>query len=100
MNWCRYHCRRCGSHFTSLEAFDAHHDGSGETLRPCAFPDGVEWIELAGACAIADPSRLPLVAIVYSTERANRAAKYFRGPKGRQTARAERRTPYLEVVAA
>jgi hypothetical protein len=52
MTWCRYHCRRCGSHFTSLEAFDAHHEGSGETLVPCVFPDEVEFVETDGTCPL------------------------------------------------
>ena len=25
--FCGYHCRACGGHFTSLEAFDAHREG-------------------------------------------------------------------------
>ena len=98
MTFCRYHCRRCGSHFTSIEAFDAHHGGSGETLEPCTFPDGEELVELAGACAIGDPSKLPVVGTVYSTERASRAAKYFRPINGRQTARAGRR--HLRMLEA
>ncbi len=45
---CRYHCRRCGSHFTSLVAFDAHHQSSGGDLIPCAFPGEEALVEVAG----------------------------------------------------
>jgi len=54
MTWRRYHCRRCGSHFTSLEAFDAHHEGSGESLRPCRFP--ADLAEIRGTCKVSDPT--------------------------------------------
>lgn len=100
MTWCRYHCRRCGSHFASLEAFDAHHGGSGEGLEPCTFPDDVALVETAGTCVIGDPTSLA-TGTVYGTERANRAADYFRPTNGRQTARARRRHPRMsEEVAA
>jgi len=86
---CRYHCRRCGSHFTSLEAFDAHHSGSGETFMPCVFPADADLVELHGLCTIGDPTAAAL-GIVYSTARAARAAEFFRRPEGHQTARARR----------
>jgi hypothetical protein len=95
VTWCRYHCRRCGSHFTSLEGFD-HHHGS----EPCSFPDGFEFVETAGTCVIGDPTA-PAVGTVYSTGRAKRAAEYFRGVQGPQTARAGRKdTPRLLELAA
>jgi hypothetical protein len=52
---CRYHCTRCSGHFTSLRAFDAHHEGSGEDHVPCIWPDlpeGIEWTERKGRCAV------------------------------------------------
>src|SRR4051794_30197789 len=64
MTWCRYHCRRGESHFTSLEAFDAHH-GS----EPGTFPDGIDFVETAGTCRIGDPTRA-ITGTVCSTERA------------------------------
>lgn len=80
MTHCRCHCRACGSHFTSLEAFDAHHQGSGSTLIPCAFPDEAPLVEITGGtCTIRDPDRPETDALVYSTERAQKAASYFRG---------------------
>jgi hypothetical protein len=97
MTWCRYHCRRCGSHFASLEAFDANHGGSGEGLEPCTFPDDAHLLETAGTCVIGDPANVA-TGTVYSTERANRAADYFRPTNGRQTAWARRRDPLVGVV--
>lgn len=84
---CRYHCRRCGSHFTSLEAFDAHRSGTPQD-RACSFPDDAGLVELAGAtCAISGPDPVPAVT-VYGTARATRASEYYRGQTGRHTARA------------
>jgi hypothetical protein len=60
---CRYHCRRCGAHFTSLRAFDAHHEGSGENLVSCVFPEGAGLVEVAGGvCLIGDPTA-PLIDV-------------------------------------
>jgi hypothetical protein len=53
---CRYHCRACGSHFTSLEAFDAHREGPAGSHRTCTFPElpaGVELVEETGVCNLA-----------------------------------------------
>jgi hypothetical protein len=80
---CRYHCRECSSHFTSLEGFDAHHEGSGETLVPCAWPDppeGSRYEELFGVCKIsaAEPARGVIV------HRLVREGKY--GAAGRESA--------------
>jgi len=76
MTACRCHCRRCGSHFTSLEAFDAHHQGSGESLRPCRFP--ADLVEIRGTCKLSDPT-LPLSGVtVYSTVRDTGVAKRLR----------------------
>jgi hypothetical protein len=75
--YCRYHCRAYGSHFTSLEAFDAHHEGSGETFKPCAFPNGHGLVELTGACKIGSKT-VQAPVTVYQTNRASRASEYFR----------------------
>ena len=91
MNWCRYHCRRCGSHFTSLEAFDAHHGD-----EPCSFPPS-ELAETSGACRIGDPTRTA-AGTIYTTERASRAADYFHPTNGPQTGRAERKRRFMEVA--
>jgi hypothetical protein len=53
------HCRACGSHFTSLEAFDAHRTGShAENTRVCLDPATVTgtsaMTEVVGACRIAN----------------------------------------------
>jgi hypothetical protein len=48
MTFCRCHCRDCGSHFSSLEAFDHHHEGSGSTLVPCVFPGDAPLVEITG----------------------------------------------------
>jgi hypothetical protein len=93
--FCRYHCRRCGSHFTSLEAFDAHHEGSGETLRPWTFPDDAGLVELFGTCKLNDPSKPARGVVVY---RLVREGKY--GAAGGQTARGGRSGLRMEALAA
>jgi hypothetical protein len=53
---CSHHCRSCESHFTSLEAFDAHREGPAGGDRACTFPElpkGAGWVERTGACRIA-----------------------------------------------
>jgi len=84
--FCRCHCRACGSHFSSLESFDAHHQGSGANLVPCAFPEDAPLLAITGGtCRLDDPDR-PLTGItVYTTERAQGAGRYFRSLEGRQT---------------
>lgn len=83
MKWCRFHCRRCGSHFSSLEAFDAHHGD-----EPCSFPDDADLIGAPGSCKIA--SGRTTAGTIYTTARSSRAADYFHPTNGPQTARAER----------
>ena len=66
--YCRYHCSRCSSHFTSLVAFDAHHEGSGETHVPCQFPDDHGLTERTGVCKIgAGPSRRDVTVYEHKT---------------------------------
>lgn len=88
MTFCRNHCRGCGSHFASLESFDAHHQGSGANLVPCAFPGEAPLLAITGGtCRIDDPDR-PLTGVtVYTTERAQQAAEYFRSLRGRESER-------------
>lgn len=74
--YCRCHCRRCGSHFSSLEAFDSHHEGSGEILRPCRFPD--DLTEDRGVCRISDPTSPLDDVTVYSTVRDTGVAERLR----------------------
>lgn len=82
MTFCRCHCSRCGSHFASLEAFDLHHEGSGATLVPCVFPEDAPLVEITGGtCAVDDPHRPDTDALVYTTVRAQGAARYFRRPR-------------------
>ena len=74
---CRCHCRCCGSCFSSLEAFDAHHEGSGEGLRPCTFP--VDLLESTGICRIAGAETKPAVTL-YSSARSTEVAERLRKP--------------------
>jgi hypothetical protein len=71
---CRYHCRTCGSHFTSLRAFDAHR-GDG-----CDFP--VDLIEHAGICRISEftdnAEPITKTATIYEHPDADRARTAFR----------------------
>ena len=87
--YCHYHCRACGCHFTSLEAFDAHHQGSGANLKPCVFPDGHGLVERTGVCRIASLA-LQAPVTVYEHERAAKIREAFRG---RQAPSTERKPP-------
>ena len=55
---CRYHCRTCGQHFTSLAAFDSHRSGPwAERICLRGFEilkrDGDRLLEpVAGECRI------------------------------------------------
>lgn len=61
---CTHHCRRCGAHFSSLAAFDAHHAGSGAAHEPCVFPEDAPLVELEGGiCSIAGTETKTGVAI-------------------------------------
>src|SRR5947208_6132463 len=83
---CRCHCRSCGGHFSSLEAFDAHRSGGA-----CTFLDDSGLVELRGVCKIADPTAPTIGVVVYGHERAGRAREAFGGANGRQTAPAKLR---------
>jgi hypothetical protein len=71
--------------------FDAHYDGAGETLRPCTFPDGIEFVETAG-CAIVQSAPRSGVTVY----RVVREGKY--GAAGRQPARGKATDPRIEVA--
>jgi hypothetical protein len=93
--FCRYHCRNCGSHFSSLESFDVHRDGPMSDRR-CEFPEN-DLVELQGVCKISEfddetSAPIPLVGTIYTTKRAAQAAEYFRGLEGPQTASVERKS--------
>lgn len=63
-NTCRYHCRTCESHFTSLAAFDLHRVGPF-TNRMCKAPDTIKDLsEKQGICKMDDPDK-PLDAKIY-----------------------------------
>lgn len=62
MTSCRYHCRACESHFTSLLAFDSHR-AKGKCTKP------KKLVKTKGGCKIGDPSN-PLQSIdVYELPR-------------------------------
>ena len=72
---CRYHCRACGAHFTSLEAFDAHRAGEMDARR-CELADAPLVERAGGSCSIAGPT--PRVGItVYEHVKAARAREAF-----------------------
>lgn len=59
---CRCHCRDCGRHFASLDAFDAHRHGRFATRqqgldgRHCVGPENNDRFEpVLGTCAVAGP---------------------------------------------
>lgn len=63
--YCRFHCRACDTHYTSLEAFDAHRRGSHDkNTRYCRPPSMIRkgshaLTELRGVCRISDPTKPP-----------------------------------------
>jgi hypothetical protein len=84
---CTCHCRPCGSHFTSLRAFDAHRQGPSDARR-CELPD-TGLVELTGICKLADPD-MPLAGVtVYELEATQDYRSYRRG---RQTAHMHRKS--------
>jgi hypothetical protein len=89
---CTNHCRTCGAHFTSLEAFAAHRGGSyKDNTRGCWVDDDLPLVELTGTCKLADPDTPQAGVSVYEHERAAKARDYFGALGGRHTASAERR---------
>lgn len=50
---CRYHCRECGRHFSSLNAFDVHRVGPW-SARQCAEPDR-RFVLTGGVCRLTGP---------------------------------------------
>ena len=71
---CKYHCRKCGSHLTSLKAFDAHLSGEVGN-RLCEFPPDA-FRELSGVCEIAYAEPRTNVT-VYEHISADRARERF-----------------------
>ncbi len=59
---CRYHCSACRTHFSSLNAFDAHRDGDHATGRYCDEPADDERF-----AAVAENG----VCTMYAVERVN-----------------------------
>jgi hypothetical protein len=82
---CRYHCRACGAHFSSLEAFDAHRVGPFFARR-CEFPEKVPYEERLGTCSHATPGKRAVGVTILGLP--SRAAEHF---GGRERARAERK---------
>jgi hypothetical protein len=67
---CTYHCRSCGAHLRSLEAFDAHREGPPGSERACSFPKLPEdhrWVEITGTCTIGGEARMGVA--IYSLVR-------------------------------
>jgi hypothetical protein len=87
--YCRYHCRGCDGHFTSLEAFDLHRPRN-RSDGGCEWPENASLEEFSGTCKIAD-DRVREGVTVYGSERADRAAFHFRGENGRESASANAR---------
>src|SRR5262245_13108584 len=73
---CGLHCRVCGGHFTSLEAFDSHRPRNA-SQGGCEWPDDAVLVEVSGVCWVSDPTRPNSSATLYRTGRADRARKHF-----------------------
>jgi hypothetical protein len=72
---CTYHCRACGAHFTSLKAFDYHHESSGASLKPCVFPEGHGLVERTGVCKLSSPTQTGVT--IYEAARAEVTRTYW-----------------------
>jgi len=75
---CSNHCSACGSHFTSLAAFDAHRYGSHQDGRRCWNPE--EELPLViqteiGVCDITAETLEPVT--IWGHKSAERAKDYF-----------------------
>ena len=81
MTSCTYHCRPCGSHFTSVRAFDAHRRGPMDDRR-CELPD-TGLVERSGVCGLANPDMHLLNVAVYELEATQDYREYR---NGRETA--------------
>jgi hypothetical protein len=66
--YCRYHCRTCGCHFVSLEAFDAHQPRNPKD-GGCYWPDDADLVEQLGECRISDPPSVLKRVAVHTTVR-------------------------------
>ncbi|MDQ2760342.1 MAG: hypothetical protein M3Y17_07875 [Actinomycetota bacterium] len=72
---CSYHCGTCGSHFTSLAAFDLHRAGDyGAGTRHCLDPDDVIALRAVdgGMCAPSvawnEPPRRGVIVYEYAAD--------------------------------
>jgi hypothetical protein len=69
---CTHHCRPCGRHFHSLEAFDAHirREVEDGPRVGCFAPDiddeiAHEFVGFAGECAISNPPEIETDVAVF-----------------------------------
>lgn len=73
---CTHHCRSCGSHFTSLAAFDAHRPKNGRD-GGCEWPDDAPLCEVEGGeCRIAS-ARSHKGVLLWEHKNAARARERF-----------------------
>lgn len=77
---CRWHCRGCGAHFSSIKAFDTHRVGEfdrprGESGgRACRAPDPADgFVRQEGICAVDDHQEAAVWTLAASLEWARRA---------------------------
>lgn len=84
---CTYHCRSCESHFTSLEAFDAHREN-----YECVWPDDAPLVEIeGGVCKIGNPTHPKVGVTLYRHESAIRVHDHHRALEAVQTAQTGRK---------
>ena len=90
MRSCTYHCRTCGGHFTSLEAFDAHKPGA-HSLGGCAWQADVPLVEVAGGfCEISDGIRREGLTL-HEHRKAQTYRDYRKGLESRESAETQRK---------
>lgn len=76
---CKYHCRSCECHFTSLAAYDAHKPRNG---GQCEWPEKAPLIELVGVCRIGNPAVPRNAVTIYEHESAQEARDHFQVLRG------------------
>lgn len=76
---CRYHCRGCNGHFSSLKAFDLHHPRNRRD-GGCEWPEDAPLVEVAGgACRISSgPTSAAIGITLYEHMEAANIREHFR----------------------
>jgi hypothetical protein len=70
---CKYHCRPCGRHFTSLVGFDAHRENF-----QCIDASNIASLrQIQGECRINDPENVQANVTLYQLDTADDLKEYY-----------------------